>query len=594
LITSCYILITKNRREIYDKNCSDIISHLKCCQLWLSSEAFSNQDVKGGIILKELVTKLKKPKREFCVGGPIPKEGYYALRERPEVAKILDRIEKGRYFVIYAARQTGKTSLIQEVVDKLKYDNKHLPSYLTFQDFSDSLNEEDFYQRLAEMLLFEISIGLEEKGKDIEILEHRCCSQQSFVKLLQNLHQKIPYNLCMFIDEFESIPKNLLDGFLHTLRSIYLRKQRNERYNILHSVGVIGVHSISQITFARTSSPFNIHESISISNFTTEQVRELLMQYSEETKEDFPENVIEFIADKTGGQPYLVNLVAKILTEEVKPYSEKRPIVLSDAEDAYMKMLTMRGNTNLDSIRRRIKDERVKSKLLSIIYKGNIEYNINDEVLEELITLGIIQEENGYCVISNPAYAHTIINAYKPLNNSAIEQYFPEGLTPLFDSEGFIKPHPVIEDFQYFLPQVDPKFYFPEGTPLEIVPHYFLLSQFNILSRHVGGHARAEVHQGQKRMDIVVFERRGKKTVIECKIWRGVAYQDEARKQLVDYLAHENLSSGYLVFFNHRENSSYSFSMVDVLRKKIYEYIIPLPERLSQQLSGPNQLKIND
>ena len=250
-----------------------------------------------------------------------------------------------------------------------------------------------------------------------------------------------------------------------------------------------------------------------------------------------------------------------------------------------MKMLTMRGNTNLDSIiRRRIKNEAIKSRLLSIIYKGNVEYNLNNEVLEELITFGIIQEKDGYCVISNPAYAHTIVQAYKPWDNGSIEQYFPDGLSPLFDSEGFIKPHPVIENFQYFLPQVDQKFYFPEGTPLKIVPHYFLLSQFNILSRHVGGHARAEVHQGHKRMDIVVFEKRGKKTVIECKIWSGSAYQNEAREQLVDYLVHENLSSGYLVFFNQMENASYFFSAVEVFGKIIYEYIIPLPERLSYEI----------
>jgi hypothetical protein len=551
-------------------------------------------------IVERIANNLSKPKREFCVGGPIPREGYYALKDRPEVGKIIEKIEKGRYFVIYAARQTGKTSLIQEVIEKSRDDDRYLPLYLTFQDFSDSLDEEEFYQRLAKMFLFDISVGLEEKERDIEILEHECHSQQSFVELLQNLHKQIPYHLCMFIDEFEGIPQKALDGFLHTLRAIYLRKQRSEKYNILHSVGVIGVRSISQMTFARTSSPFNIHESISIPYFTAEQVKELLMQYAEETGEVFAEEVINFIADKTGGQPYLVNLVAKILTEEVKPYSENRPIILSDAETAYMKMLTMRGNTNLDSIRRRIKRESIKSRLLSIIYKGNVEYNLNNEVLEELITLGIIQEKDGYCVISNPAYAYTIIHAYKPWDNGPIEQYFPNGFSPLFDSEGFIKPHPVIENFQpnfsfllekekkslikrkeKFLPQIDPIPPFPEGTPLEIVPYYFLLSQFNILSRHVGGHARAEVHQGHKRMDIVVFEKRGKKTVIECKIWRGPAYQNEAREQIVDYLVHENLPNGYLVFFNHKQDASYLFSTVDVLGKTIYEYIIPLPERLS-------------
>ncbi|MBC8233330.1 AAA-like domain-containing protein [bacterium] len=534
--------------------------------------------------MKDLANNLSKPKREFCVGGPIPKEGYYALRDRPEIGRIIDKIEKGRYFVIYAARQTGKTSLIQEVAEKLKDDDRHLPLYLTFQDFPDSLDEEEFYQQLSEMFLFEISIGLEEKGKDYEILEYECHSQQSLVKLLQNLHQQIPYHLCMFIDEFEGIPQKVLDGFLHTLRAIYLRKQRNERYNILHSIGVIGVRSISQMTFARTSSPFNIHESISISNFTTEQVRELLMQYADETREVFPEEVIEFIADKTGGQPYLVNLVAQILTEEVKPYSENRSITLSDMETAYMKMLTMRGNTNLDSIRRRIGETNNRRKLMSIITRGDVRYNLNDEVLEELITFGIIREKNGYCVISNPAYAHTIIYSYMTWNNGTSEEFFPEGYRPVIDADGFVKPHQVIENFQYFLPKVDPKFYFPEETPLEIVPHYFLLGQFDILAYHVGGHARAEVHQGHKRMDIVVFEKEGKKTVIECKIWRGPAYQDDAREQLVDYLVHENLSSGYLVFFNHKQDASYSFSKADVFGKTVYEYIIPLPERLSHEI----------
>jgi len=540
---------------------------------------------RGGKILEDLSHNLKKPKREFCVGGPIPKEGYYVLRERPEVGKISDKIAKGRYFAIYAARQTGKTSLIQEVVEKLKDDDKYLPLYLTFQDFSDSPDEEEFYQLLAEMLLFEIDIRLEEKGKEFEILEPECRSRHSFVKLLQNIHRQIPYHLCLFIDEFEGIPPKVLDGFLHTLRAIYLRKQTSERYNILHSVGIIGIHSISQMTFARTSSPFNIHESISISNFTIEQARELLMQYSEETGEVFPEEVIEFIADKTGGQPYLVNLVAKILTGEVKPYSENRSIILSDAETAYMNMLTMRGNTNLDSIRRRIQEVDNRKKLMSIITRGNVRYNLNDEVLGELITHGIIQEKNGYCVIGNPAYAHTIIYSYITWNNGTSEEFFPEGYHLVIDADGFIKPHLVIENFQYFLSKVDPKFYFPRETPLEIVPHYFLLGQFDILAYHVGGHARAEVHQGHKRMDIVVFEKEGKKTVIECKIWRGPAYQEDAREQLVDYLVHENLSSGYLVFFNHGENASYSFSKADVLGKTVYEYIIPLPEKLSSMNS---------
>jgi len=407
--------------------------------------------------LRDLANNLSKPEREFCVGGPIPREGYYALRDRPEVGNILDKIEKGKYFVIYAARQVGKTSLIQEVVEKLSGDGEYLPLYLTFQHFSASLSEEAFYQALARMVPFEIEVSLRSKGieEKFKVEADEFSSVHSFISLLENIHRRVPYRLCLFIDEFEDIPQEVLDEFLRALRSIYLRKQRDEIYNILHSVGVIGVHSISQVTFAKTSSPFNIHESISIANFTVEQVGELLMQYANETGEIFPENSIEFIADKTGGQPYLVNLVAKILTTEIKPYTESRRMSYSDVETAYMKMLTMRGNTNFDSIVKHLRsnEEKYKNLLLRIIYQENVEFNPRNEIIEELVTLGIVKEQNNACAISSPAYSTLIIDCYKPLINGDVHEYFPEGYQPLFDEEGYIKPHPVIENFQYFLPQ---------------------------------------------------------------------------------------------------------------------------------------------
>lgn len=60
------------------------------------------------------------PQRQFRAGGPMPREGAYTIRNRPEIRKIMEQVETGRYFVIYAPRQVGKTSLIQEVVEKLE------------------------------------------------------------------------------------------------------------------------------------------------------------------------------------------------------------------------------------------------------------------------------------------------------------------------------------------------------------------------------------------------------------------------------------------------------------------------------------------
>ena len=259
-------------------------------------------------------------------------------------------------------------------------------------------------------------------------------------------------------------------------------------------------------------------------------------------------------------------------------------MTLADAEAAYMKLLTMRGNTNLDSMRRNIQSAEHRERLLTILTQGNVRYSLNDPVLEELITIGVISNHGGYCAISNPAYAHTVVTTYMPWRNGKTEDYFPNGYQQVIDPDGFINLHVVIEQFQYFLPKVDPAFYFPNQTPVEIVPQYFLLSQLEVLSAHTGGHVRAEVHQGSKRMDLVLFEKEGRQRVIECKVWRGLAYQQEGREQLVDYLLHEGLGDGYLVFFAHVQKASYTFQSVEVAGKRIYEYVIPLPENLSERV----------
>ena len=52
-------------------------------------------------------------------------------------------------------------------------------------------------------------------------------------------------------------------------------------------------------------------------NFTLEQVRELLLQYTDEVGQPFVPAVIESIHKQTAGQPVLVNRIAQILTEEM-------------------------------------------------------------------------------------------------------------------------------------------------------------------------------------------------------------------------------------------------------------------------------------
>ena len=87
----------------------------------------------------------------------------------------------------------------------------------------------------------------------------------------------------LIIDEFDGIPREAIKGFLHSLRRIYVS---NAVSRCPHSVGIVGVKSITQLNYDRTISPFNIQDEFNLPNFTLEQVQELLGQYTDEVGQE--------------------------------------------------------------------------------------------------------------------------------------------------------------------------------------------------------------------------------------------------------------------------------------------------------------------
>ena len=104
----------------------------------------------------------------------------------------------------------------------------------------------------------------------------------------------------MIIDEFDGIPQAAVKGFLHSLRYIYL----SDELLCPHSVSIVGVKSITQLDYDRSVSPFNIQDEFRLPNFTLEQVRDLLGQYTEEVGQTFAPEVIEsFLQTDCRGNP---------------------------------------------------------------------------------------------------------------------------------------------------------------------------------------------------------------------------------------------------------------------------------------------------
>ena len=358
--------------------------------------------------------------RRFGTQGPVNPEQHYIVARTEELAEFTKRVKEGRYIVIFAPRQTGKTTFFYAAMDILAAEEPtYLLIHLDFEAYK-SLTPSDFYSNLTEDIREEIENLYHKRGEvPSETLSHflknmALTDNMSMLRSFRALARVIEnQRVVVFIDEFDGIPPTVVSDFLYTLRRIYISRTSPR---CPHSLGIIGVKSIAQLNYDRSVSPFNIHDDFALSNFTPAQVQELFGQYTEETGQVFAPEVIESIHKQTGGQPFLVNRFAQILAEEMDiPKTET--LTMTHFSEALMQLLD-ENNTNLTHLITNIRrNPRFESFLMRILlYEEGVPFNLRNELINELATYGVLARgTDRMCEIANPVYLHCIIQAFKPI-----------------------------------------------------------------------------------------------------------------------------------------------------------------------------------
>ncbi|KLO21454.1 hypothetical protein X275_09280, partial [Marinitoga sp. 1197] len=231
--------------------------------------------------------------RRFCTSGPVDKKTCYYI-ERPDIMKeALDHIENWRYFTVSAPRQSGKTTLLKDIVEKTK--EKYLPIFISFEDYDGLEDEKEF----IEVFLEDIIKKLKNQNIKIGIKKEEYKNIREINKIIDKIHEATKKEVVLMIDEFEKFDnEKLMNKFLHTIRKIY---HDREIYK-LRSVILISVGYLSGI-LEDNASPFNIAEHLEVPYFTKEQVYDLLLQHETETGQIFDEKVKELIWHNAAGQP---------------------------------------------------------------------------------------------------------------------------------------------------------------------------------------------------------------------------------------------------------------------------------------------------
>ena len=357
--------------------------------------------------------------RRFSTQGPVNPDQHYVVPRTEELTEFIKRVKEGRYIVIFAPRQTGKTTFFYAAMDILAAEAPtYFPIHLDFEAYK-NLTPADFYSNLTEDIREEIENLYHKRGETpsealTAFLENiNLTDNMSMLRSFRRLARVLGnQRVVIFIDEFDGIPPAVVSDFLYALRRIYISRTVPR---CPHSLGIIGVKSIAQLNYDRSVSPFNIHDDFALPNFTLAQVQELLGQYTNETEQAFTPEVIESIHKQTGGQPFLVNRFAQILTEEMDiPKTET--LTMTHFAEAHSRLLDER-NTNIEHLLTNIcKDPRFQTILMQIVsYENSVQFNPYNDIINELAMYGVITKgTDRKCEIANPIYLYRIIQAFKP------------------------------------------------------------------------------------------------------------------------------------------------------------------------------------
>jgi type II secretory pathway predicted ATPase ExeA len=486
-------------------------------------------------------------KKWFNTAGPCKADIHYMLPASDRLPELEQLIAQENYFVIHAPRQTGKTTAMMSLAQELTASGQYTSVMLSLEVgavFSDDVGA-------AELAILDewkqsIRFRLPKELQPQQWLEADAGARIS--TNLSNWAEQSSRPLVVFLDEIDALSNETLISVLRQLRSGF----PNRPQGFPQSVALVGMRDVRDYKYAsgggdrlNTSSPFNIKvRSFTLSNFSLEEVRNLYQQHTETTGQIFTEEAIDLAFHLTQGQPWLVNAIAKEITEYIAkdPNTPITPELVTQAKE----ILIQRQDTHLDSLAERLREERVRA-IIQPILAGQELPDVPQDDVRYVLDLGLCSNENGLA-IANPIYQEVLPRVLAYVTSASMGYIQPIWLT----EQGEFLPERLLESFLEFWRQHgEPLF---KSTPYpEIAPHLVLMA---FLHRVVNGKGTLEREYaiGSGRMDLCLCY--GKVTLgMELKVWRDKKPDplNEGLKQLDKYLSGLNLDTGWLVIFDRRE-----------------------------------------
>jgi len=492
--------------------------------------------------------------KTFNVTGPCHPNEHYMLLTQERCQGILQLVEQKQYFVIHAARQSGKTTLLLELTQQLNETGDYYALYCSLETAQGIVDAETgisaIIRAIKTQVKFHKTLRVYDFAGQIDYADFNIALREALTYFCEGLDKP----LVIFFDETDCLANGTLITFLRQLRDGYVN--RND-IPFAHSIALVGMRNIrdykSDLRNGRKTmgsySPFNISKvSKTLRNFTLDEIAKLYAQHTQETGQVFSIDVTQKVYDYTQGQPWLVNAIACEIVEQILEFEVSRQI-----EPAHVSLaaqtLIMRRDTHIDSLMERLKEKRVQRIVEPVIVGEAKGYDLLDDDYQYVLDLGLLSYTSKKLLPSNPIYGEVIIRTLSFRSQMEMEEsgYLP---TPTYVVDGKLDVKQLLSNFQQFWRE-NSEIWVQRYQYLEAAPH-LILQAFLQGIVNSGGRISREMASGKKRLDLCVHYQ-GSKYPIELKLRYGDKTYTEGLGQLADYMDKLGCSEGWLIVFDRRK-----------------------------------------
>ena len=507
----------------------------------------------------------------FNTAGPVNPSDHYCIDplSRIDLEEVELLIRQKKYFVLHAPRQTGKTSTLLALRDRLNACGDYLCVYANVEAGQAMRNN---VEEVVKGVCACIGSRINEQtsthmGDEIYSEVVNCIpTSEMLTRYLMEVASRVTKPFVLFLDEIDALVGDSLVSVLRQLRAGYDKRPRS----FPQSVVLCGVRDVRDYRIVLSNqdivtggSAFNVKaESLRLGNMTDSEIQTLYHQHTEATGQAFDDACFPMIWDATEGQPWLVNAIGYEVTMKMKENRDRSIRIIPEMVLRAIERIIYRRDTHIDILIDRLREDRVRRVIQPLLVS---EEDPDDSLipvddLQYVIDLGLVADAKPRR-IANGIYREIIPRELTWTTQSGLVQqsaWYKE-------ADGRINMTKLLLDFQQFFRQNSDswinRFDYREAGP------QLLLQAFLQRVVNGGGYIDREYGLGRKRTDLLIRQPLSQeyggpyqRIVLELKILRSNLEQtiQDGLRQTWEYMdLCGSVDEGHFILFDRNPSRSW-------------------------------------